>query len=521
MEELPYQPVKLRTLADWCDWLSDKEMPIFSGTVRRICAIAENARAGAAELAHIVMADPALAGKVLKLSNSVYYNPTRLPIGTLTRAVTLLGAKQINELAVTASYIEAVQSSHNREMAHRYIVDALHAAVQAKAFAQMQSDPDPEEVYLAALLYNIGPVAFWCFAEQQGALINQRLRQPNVSAEAAEQEILGFSLRSLSAALLKSWQLKGLILDAHQPKGPLSPRIRLVRMAHQLVQLRPTEAEADEEALQALLVPLGKACGKTPATLLAMVRENARIADNLAQQYAWLEEEEAEETTDAADEAPEASEPESDDGIAMELPEEAEQPLADTGSETGTGKSHRRRSASAQRVAWQDIQGDIAAQLSGDFNLSLLFEMIIEGIQRGIPMDRTLFALLDETRNVLKERSAIGWPSRKLRTRLEVPVAAFRQPSNIFMHALLGGAPVWINPDSDAQWARFYTPEIEAQFGRHECFIAPLAANGRVVGALYASRALSRIPLDQSAFDHFCLLAQQANFGLKLAQLPH
>lgn len=517
MEDSLSQAVKPRTLADWCDWLCEREMPIFSGTVRRICAVAENAKAGASELAHIVMADPALVGKVLKLSNSVHYNPSRQPIGTLTRAVTLLGAKQINELALTASYIDAVQSSHNREMAHRYIVDALHSAVQAKAFAQLQKDPDPEEVYLAALLYNIGQVAFWCFAEEEGRLINHRLRmQPALSTETAEQDVLGFSLRSLGAALLKSWQLKGLILDAHQPKGSLTPRIRLVRTAYQLVQLRPTEAGTDEEALNAMLASLGKTYNKTPAAILELVRENARIADILSQQYAWEDEEEIEEEMEAAAEADAAAETtaeaEADEAAAAPAPAEREQQPA--------ASAAKRRSASAQRLAWQDIQRDITAQLSGDFNLSLLFETVIEGMQRGIPMDRTLFALLDETRNVLKERSAVGWPSRKLRSRLEVPVAAFRQPSNIFMHALLGGSPVWINPDSDPQWERFYTPEIEAQFGRHECFIAPLAANGRVVGALYASRALSGLPLDQQAFDHFCLLAQQANFGLKLAQLP-
>lgn len=494
MTDVQPQPVKLpATLAEWRDWLCDKEMPIFSSTARRIGAIVEDAKAGATELAHVVMADPGLAAKVLKLSNSAYYNTSHQAIGTLTKAVILLGAKVINELALTASYVEAIQSAHNRGKANREIVDALHAALQAKSFALLCRDPDPEEVFLATLLYNIGHVAFWCFAEQIGEKIDRLVQFQGFPEEEAQRQVLGFPLRELGAALAKAWQLKGLIAEVHQYKGAPVLRIRLVQIAYEAVKFQQ-RGSLDSERARALLAPLVRASGKTTAELIELIKANSRTALTLSQQYGV-------------------------DSSAA-LPQAGAQVSAAEPLETRAARIAQAISPEERQLALQRIQQDIASQLAGAFDLNLLFEMIIEGIQRGIPMDRTLFALFNPERTALKEKSAIGWPSRKSRSRLEVPVFAPERTPNIFTYALQGIGSVWIQPKDGPKWGKLYTPEIESQFGRYECFIAPLALNGRAVGVFYASRALSGVPLDQEAFNTFSHLAQQANFGLKLSQLP-
>lgn len=486
-----------RNLAEWCGWLCDKEMPIFSGTVRNIRAIVNDARAGAMDMARIVMADPNLSLKVLKIGNSAYYNPSRQVIGTLTKAIILLGANVINELALTTSYIESIQSAKQRDNANREIADALHAAVQAKSLAQLCHDTSPEEVFLAALFYNIGHVAFWCFEEQIGEKIDALVLTQGLSIEEAEQRVLGFRLRDLGAALTKTWHLKGLIEEVHLGKGQNALRLKLVYQAHELVKLHK-RSELDITQIKALMAPLEKSIHKTPAEMLKLVERNTRIAIGIATQYGV-------ESAPLLLQAPGLSEDDLPNQPRPELP--------------ATVSVNTFLPAKNKRLVLQQIQQDISNQLSDDFDLNLLLEMIIEGIQRGLPMDRALFALLNRGRDTLREKAAIGWPSPLSRLSLRIRIAEPGQTPDILTYALQGSGAVWIRPDDEPQWARLYTPTIASQFGRHECFAAPLAANNRPIGIMYADRALSGVALDQPTFDDFCHLIQQANFGIRLSQL--
>lgn len=508
-----------RTLAEWCNWLCDKEMPIFSGTMRRINEVVNDATTGATELAHIVMGDPSLSAKVLHLSNTVYYNPSRQSIGTLTKAVVLLGSNLINEMALTASYIEAIQSAKNRINANREIVNALHAAVQAKSLAQLCRDPDPEEVFLAALLFNIGHVAFWCFEEKLGESITQLASAvQGITQQDAEKQVLGFSLRELGASLAKTWLLKGLIGDVHLSKNHNDPRIRLVHQAQKLAKLHGS-GELNTKQIAAVLSRLEKPTGKTPEEMLEIARRNIDVTLSIAAQYGVKNAEallngtslpepmQAEESTAAEIErAAPVSEPKEEAETEATQPPEIEKTLV--GHEP---------SPDERKLILQQIQQDITSQLNSRFDFNQLLEMIIEGIQRGIPMGRTLFAMFNKNHSVLTEKSAVGWGSPKLRFPLEAPVDESVCQPNIFTHAIRNGGAEWIRPNDGPKWERLYTEAIQTQFGRHECFIAPLAIYDQPFGVIYADRADNGRPLDQQAFNTFCYLAQQAILGLKLA----
>ena len=80
------------TLEQWTRVLCELEMPIFSNTAHNIYNTLDDKNKGAMELASIILQDPNLTTKLLKLSNTLYYNPSRQKINTVSRAIVILGS---------------------------------------------------------------------------------------------------------------------------------------------------------------------------------------------------------------------------------------------------------------------------------------------------------------------------------------------------------------------------------------------------------------------------------------------
>lgn len=460
-------------LAEWTQRLREREMPVFSRTVRRLNQAMEDERAGVTELSRIILEDPALTAKLLKLGNTLYYNPGRQPLGTITRAIVMIGLKAVHELALACSLIDAMLARRNRERVHREIARALHAAVQAKSLARTVADPDPEEIFVAALLHNLGQLAFWCFEEGQGAAI-QALTERGYGPEKAEREVLGFRLEQLGASLCKAWKLGGLIEKCHS--GLVTPRTALVKAGNELARL--AERGWRDPQVQSRLEKLAEHTGQPVEQIAERAKNDAQAAVRLAEQLGARE-----------------------CGRYIPRADATPPPAAEETPARGDNAMLR-------------VMGDLADLLGGEIDLNLVFETAMEGIYRALEMDRVLFALVTPDRKLLKEKSALGWPPAGERDSLSFPLAA--TPHNLFSWAMERNEAVWARMDRET----LFTPSLRARLGLQECLIAPVGLNRRAIGLFYADRALSKRPLNQECYDGFQRLVQQANIALRLSQIP-
>ena len=88
------------SLEEWVRRLRDRDMPVFSRTVQALNEAMNGSRSGVLELSQIILEDPTLTAKILKLSNSPYYNPGRQKLATITRAIVLIGLQTVRDLAL-------------------------------------------------------------------------------------------------------------------------------------------------------------------------------------------------------------------------------------------------------------------------------------------------------------------------------------------------------------------------------------------------------------------------------------
>lgn len=102
-----------------------------------------------------------MTARLLRIANSPIFNPQQRPVDTVSAAVIMLGFDVVRELSVSLALIEQVLTGRPHARVTQGLARAFHAAAQAKSFARLRRDRCPEEVFVAALLYQVGEMAFW------------------------------------------------------------------------------------------------------------------------------------------------------------------------------------------------------------------------------------------------------------------------------------------------------------------------------------------------------------------------
>ncbi|MGZ4958267.1 MAG: HDOD domain-containing protein [Methylomonas sp.] len=467
----PSQP---QSIDAWAETLRAQELPIFSNTAQSIYRSLDDTSKGAMDLAAIILQDPNLTAKLLKVSNTPYYNPSRQKISTVSRAIIILGAEVIRELTLACSFFESILSPNNKERANREIAQAIHAAVQARELAIAMNDASPEEVFVAALLLNIGHIAFWCMHSKQATLVNDLIEKKKVSAQDAEKQILGFTLQDLGKKLSKSWRLGGLIEESICRPQTADRRIQIVLMGSELSAALSLGWESS--AMNDCLQKLEKLSGKPSSELIPKIKKNTTSAVKIAQQFG------AHDASKFISREIAASQEDDDE---IEKPDK-------------------------KQIQFQILQ-DISSHISGTINLNLLFEMVLEGIHRGVEMDRTLFLLLSPDKHTLNEKISLGWQRQPDEDKIHIHDSETN--SNLFFHALHQKEALWIQPE---RYETLYTSQITQTIGKHSCFVFPVYTENKAIGLIYADRAIQNAPLTQSDFSTAKHFSRQADIGLTL-----
>ncbi|HLP31603.1 MAG TPA: HDOD domain-containing protein, partial [Geothrix sp.] len=222
------------SLATWVERISTAEMPIFGHTVQQIVAVAEDDEAPARRLAQVVLQDPSMTARTLKLVNSPFYNPRERTISTVSHAVVLLGFNTVRDLCLSIALVDAFMQGTPRERFNHELARSIHAAVQARALAVKMGDDSPEEVFIAALLYHLGDLAFWCFSGETGEALDTLQHQPGFRPGDAEEEVLGFRLHQLTGELVREWRINELLNHTLVAPDAAGPRGRAILLCHQL-----------------------------------------------------------------------------------------------------------------------------------------------------------------------------------------------------------------------------------------------------------------------------------------------
>ncbi len=171
----------------------------------RIVQVVQDPKSTAHDLHTIVKNDPALSARVLRVVNSAFYG---LPgqIGSIDRAIMLLGLNAVKNIAIAASLSKMFKSggcegfSGKDLWTHSVAVGATNKLIAAKIGLSL-----PDESFLAGLMHDIGIVSILQCRNQ--ALPNI-IHQVNAGRDLlqVEAEVLGANHQEIGSALTARWK---------------------------------------------------------------------------------------------------------------------------------------------------------------------------------------------------------------------------------------------------------------------------------------------------------------------------
>lgn len=204
----------------------DRELPTLSPIVEKVLRLIGDEKVSISELAGIIQNDVSLSFKILKVVNSSFYGFTR-KISTLSQAMVILGLSAVKNLALSMSILEIfVEGASKTRGAKEFKVfweRSLLSAVAARRLAILVKYPAEEEVFMAALLQDIGVLVFIKYFPEEYAQLLEQAKRKATDLITLEDQQFGINHALLGEFLANKWQLpRNLtipILLHHNPDG--------------------------------------------------------------------------------------------------------------------------------------------------------------------------------------------------------------------------------------------------------------------------------------------------------------
>lgn len=471
------------TLEEWTRRLSEEDMPVFAHTARRMAGISSDAESSVGDLAQIILQDSTMTARVLRMANSVFYNPSGRSISTVSRAIVMLGFNVVRTISLSIAMVDTLLSGIRHERMVQEMARSFHAAAQAWEFAGARNDQSPEEVFIAALLYRFGHMSFWCFPYGYENEMDALLIRGDADEESVEKQVLGFALLELSAELNAEWHLSHLLGNLYGGDNRNDPRVRNIELGFQIADAAARDGwesvrvkEAIEKTAEYLYLPYAKT--------LDLVHENAKHATRIAAEF-------------GADIA----------GGLIPIPKK---PAAGNGAEADTAAGDV-----AQKYKLQlSILRELSSMLSEHVDLNTLLGTVLEGVYRGVDMDRAVLAIVSRDGKQMTGKYSLGRGSEYIADCFNFPL---RTDGRGFMGAVLHRKEaLWLFKPGERSDEEPAAQGVMQCIGLKECFVMPIYVNDKPKGVIYADRGVSNRRLDDESFTSFRHFCEHVLIGLSM-----
>lgn len=218
-----------------------KQLPALSTTVSQLLTMLSDADLEIDDLAKVIEQDPTLTARIIGLANAAYFAQPR-PISSVTEAIIrVLGLQMVKTLALSIALCGAFDTSRCPGFKlDAYWFRAFGSAQLARQLVlrmDAKHRPDADEVYLIALLFEIGVLVLVHEFPQEYARVAADLnKEPGLDPETIEQRHIGISSRQAGAWLTDRWHLPHFVVQAiagrEMPDDalPRSPAIQVIEL---------------------------------------------------------------------------------------------------------------------------------------------------------------------------------------------------------------------------------------------------------------------------------------------------
>ena len=244
----------------------------------KLVETANNSASSNQDFVNVISKDVGLSARLMKLVNSAFFGyPSR--IDSLNRAVTIVGIKQLQDLALATSIFEMFKNvPHEFGNIESFWKHSIACGVVARILANYRREFNIERAFVSGLLHDIGRLIMFMFMSDDIKTIIETARSQNQLLYRTEKQLFGFTHAAVGGALLKKWKLPDQITYAvkyhHTPSaaGRFKEDVALVHIADLIITAFATD-QSGEQLVPPLNEEAWNELGLSVAVLEALVRD--------------------------------------------------------------------------------------------------------------------------------------------------------------------------------------------------------------------------------------------------------
>ncbi|TXT40273.1 MAG: serine/threonine protein kinase [Comamonadaceae bacterium] len=506
------------------------DFPALSDSVVRIQSMATSEKESISSITNQILKDVALTNKLLRLVNSAHYARGN-SIGTVSRAVQLVGFNGIRNMALSLVLLEHMQ---DKSSAHLLKEEFLRGLMAGSMAAELASNSDEgEEAFIGALFQNLGRMLTQFYFPEEAAGIRALVhaQQHAVTEEVASIRVLGMSFEALGIGVARAWGLPESIQRCMQlPAGDPPSRVpsdvigRLRWVARAANDMTDAMVQTDPEQVQTALDASAKNFNKVLGMSISQVTAATTTARKKLVDLADAMDLRVRKHSPAAQlllDPVQAGESQAENGqnpsdvlFASEL--QATQTTA-TKVRSPASSDGKLTPAEVAQTLTAGIQ-DITNAMVEEFKLSDVLRMILEAMFRALAFHRIVFCMRDPKTDTLTGRFGLGAGVEGVVKSFSVPLSGVAVP-DLFATICAKGADTLISDTSDPRLVSRLPAWYRKFFNAPTFLILPLVLKGRPFGLIYADMAeIGGLTLDEKELALLRTLRNQAVMAFRQSQ---
>lgn len=200
-----------------------KDLVTLPDVAMRIARMVEDPNSSATDIGREISNDAALTARVLRIANSAAYGQNR-KIATVSRAITVLGVRQVRDLTVGLTAVRAFDGiSNDLVTMDVFWRHSVLCAVAAGQIAARRDAARTESPFVAGLLHDIGQLVMFSRAPDaaRASLLMMADAPHDLGLYLCERAVLNFDHGVVGASLARNWGLPESLLECiefhHEP----------------------------------------------------------------------------------------------------------------------------------------------------------------------------------------------------------------------------------------------------------------------------------------------------------------
>ena len=181
-------------------------VPSLPEVVMQLCRMVNDPHISTAQINAIMVKDPAMAAKMLRMVNSVYYG-LKEPVNDLEKAIAVLGFKTVRSIALSVSVLNVFQQQTANFNMKSFWAHSSVSAGLCRLLATKTKICDPELAFIVGLLKDLGKLILVENAAEEVRAIIAVSREFRLSFQAATRKVIDTDDAELGAWLMQTWNL--------------------------------------------------------------------------------------------------------------------------------------------------------------------------------------------------------------------------------------------------------------------------------------------------------------------------